>query len=1018
MNALRVVKPSAAPRRASRAFRRYVALLTMLALLPVALLAASSIVLASRQVSGEVNRRVQATAAVSSVFAGEQTSSLAALVHSYATRPSLVAALARGPQGTAAAAPQLHSLATAGLGVTGAFVTDMSGTLTNVDPPSPQVQGHNFAFRDWYRGLAARGGPYVSTAYQTALPGHPLVVGVADHILGPGGRPVGILIAIYSLDAIRGFADQIARAQGISLTITDRAGTLLSAGGGHGLASLSGDPRVAGALAGRSGLLQVSPLLGAGRRGPRELSAYTPVVGTGWTVSASVPQRVAFAGLVRLRDTVLAITAVLVAMLLAGALTVARAQRRRVESELAAGRRERDLSRVLESSGDAFVSIDAAGVVTAWNSRAEALFGWPASSVIGRTLAETLIPVAARQAHLQAMKHYAPQAPSAVVGQRIELVALHRDGREVPVELAVWAHEDGGGFSAFAHDITARISSQAELETARDQAMAASRLKSEFLANMSHEIRTPMNGVIGMSGLLLATDLSVVQRDYAETVSSSAEALLTVIDDILDFSKIEAGKLDVESVPFDLRAVVEESAVLLAARAHEQGLELTCRLDPALPAGVAGDPGRLRQVLLNLLGNAVKFTAEGEVNLSARVAEHSGDADQDPDVVLVELVVRDTGIGMAAASLEHLFDAFAQADTSTTRRYGGTGLGLAISRQLVELMGGTLHATSEPGKGSTFTALIPLALRSVPAVAPELPALAGKRALIVDDNATNRRVLAEMVTGWGASASTASEARQALAALHAAADDRERFDVVLLDLNMPGLDGFDLAHLVRADQRVGDVPLVLLTSSAQRGEAQRAEQTGITAYLTKPVRATQLHKALRTSMGTRPGGAEGPRAAGNRTAGAPQVLPRVPRQGAPADLPGSPPGTGRVLLVEDNAVNQKVLTAVLSRIGYAVDLAANGEQALQHLARGSYDAVLMDCQMPVMDGYAATAELRRREGTGRRTPVIALTASAMAEDRDRCLAAGMDDYLSKPVNMQNLAAALAHWLPAGATVHP
>jgi len=999
-------------RRASRSSRRYVALLTVLALLPVALLAASSIVLASRQVTGEVNRRVQATAAVSSVFAGEQTSGLAALVHSYATRPSLVAALDRGPRGTAAAAPQLHSLATAGLGVSGAFVTDMAGTLTNVDPPSPQLLGRNFAFRDWYRGLATRGGPYVSTAYQTALPGHPLVVAVADHILGPAGRPVGVLAAIYSLDAIQAFAAQIARAQGISLTVTDRAGTLLSAGGQHGLASLAADPRVTRALAGRSGLLQDSPLLASGRRGPRELSAYTPVAGTGWTVSASVPQRAAFAGLVRLRDTVLAITAVLVVMLLAGALTVAWAQRRRVESELAAGRRERDLTAVLESSGDAFVSIDAAGVITAWNARAEALFGWPASGVIGRSLAQTLIPAAQRQAHLQAMKHYTPGAPSAVVGQRVELAALHRDGSHVPVELAVWAHEEGGGFSAFAHDITARISSQAELETARDQAMAASRLKSEFLANMSHEIRTPMNGVIGMSSLLLQTDLTGMQRDYAETVSSSAEALLTVIDDILDFSKIEAGKLDVETVPFDLRAVVEESAVLLAARAHEQGLELTCRLDPALPAAVAGDPGRLRQVLLNLLGNAVKFTARGEVNVSARVAEHPRDDDQDPGAVLVELVVRDTGIGMAPSTLEHLFDAFTQADTSTTRRYGGTGLGLAISRQLVELMGGTLTATSEPGAGSTFTALIPLRPRSVPVAVPPVADMAGKRALIVDDNATNRRVLAEMVTGWGCSASTASGARQALAALHAAADEHERFDVVLLDLNMPGVDGFDLAHLVRADPRVGDVPLVMLTSSAQRGEAQRAERTGITAYLTKPVRATQLHQALRTSLG-----AEQPRAAGDRVAGT-QLLPRVPSQGVAADPPASPAGSGLVLLVEDNAVNQKVLTAVLSRIGCAVHVAANGEQALQHLARGSYDAVLMDCQMPVMDGYAATAELRRRENTGRRTPVIALTASAMAEDRGRCLAAGMDDYLSKPVNLQDLAAALAHWLPAGATVRP
>ncbi len=968
-------------------------------MLPVALLAASSIVLASRQVSSEVDKRVQTTAALSSVFVGEQTSALAALVHSYATRPALAAGQVAGARSKAQVAAQLQSLAAAGHGVSVAFTTDVAGSLTGVQPFAPELLGRNFAFRDWYRGLASSGGPYVSTAYQSALAGHPLVVAVADYIRGPDGRPVAILIALYSPDSIKAFAAELTAAQGITLTVTDRAGTLLSAGGRQGLASLTGDSRVAAALAGRSGLAQYSPVLASGGRGPRELSAYTAVAGAGWTVTASVSHRRAFAGLVRLRTTVLAITAVLVVIVLVGAGAISRGQRRRRESELAVGRRERELSRVLESSGDAFVSLDAAGVIIAWNTRAEALFGWPGREVLGRPLSEVLVPPEQQEAHRQGLAHYTAGTGSSVVGQRVELTAVHRDGRNVPVELSVWAHEDGDGFSSFAHDITERVTAQAELEAARDAALAASRLKSEFVANMSHEIRTPMNGVIGMSGLLLQTDLDGVQREYAQTVCSSAEALLTVIDDILDFSKIEAGKLTVESVPFDLRAVVEESAVLLAARAHEQGLELICRIDPALPAAVQGDPGRLRQVLLNLLGNAVKFTADGEVNVSARLAADQGGV---PGTVLVELAVSDTGIGMAPDNMAHLFDAFAQADTSTTRRYGGTGLGLAISRQLVELMGGSLQVSSEPGAGSTFTVLIPLRLRSL--VEPGMPApaqLAGRRVLVVDDNATNRRVLAELVTGWGCTASTVPGATEALEALRSAAGRDQAYDVVLLDLHMPDVDGYQLAGQIRADPHAGRVPLVMLASSAQPGEAQRAERTGISAYLSKPVRSAQLRQALSTVLGT-----EQPA----RAAGSMALQALIPNQGAAAAGPGSPAASGVLLLVEDNVVNQKVLSAVLTRIGYRVQVAVNGQQALLALEADRFAAVLMDCQMPVMDGYQATAELRRREGTNRHTPVIALTASAMAEDRQRCLVAGMDDYLSKPVNVQSLAATLAHWL--------
>ncbi len=820
-------------------------LLVLFALLPVLLLTGTNRVLTSREVTNEVRARVGTTADVSAMTINQQTSGLADLVSSYADRPSLVAALAGGDTETLddpTVLEHIRNLRSHRAGITGTFVATVDGTVVAVDPPSPGVVGRNFSYRDWFAGVQATGGPYISEAYRTTLAGEPLVVAAVDYVRAPSGEPLGIIAAVYSLDAVRSYATDLAEAQGIELQVTDQRGTLLSAGGGQGLVSTTGDHRVVDALSGNSGIDQAD---GA-------VSAWAPARAAGWTVVASIPEAHAFTGLRDVERLQLGTAALVVLIVLAGVAALQRSRRGRSAAELLSRAREHELSGVLAASSDAFISIDTVGVVTAWNSRAEKLFGWPVEAAIGSKLSDLIIPPERRVSLATSLARHLSENPSVGTGKRIEITAQRREGGTLPVELAVWPHQDGGGYSAFVHDISDRLAAQRALETARDAALSGSRLKSEFLANMSHEIRTPMNGVIGMSELLLRTDLDPEQRSFADTVRSSAESLLTVLNDILDFSKIEAGKLDVESVDHDVRRVVEDTTALLVAQAQKKGLGLTCVVYPEVPAMVQGDPARLRQVLNNLLGNAVKFTATGEVSLVVGLAraEHHG-----LPVELLELEVTDTGIGIDPSALERLFEAFTQSDASTTRRYGGTGLGLAISRQLVELMGGELTVRSVLGAGSTFTVRLPL------------------------------------------------------------------------------------------------VP------SASGGQTE----------------APSTKKA-----------ATGRLAPNGRT----------------------------VLLAEDNVVNQMVACATLEHLGYAVDVVADGAEALAALALSSYDAVLMDCQMPEMDGYAAVAALRLRERDmgGRRTPVIALTASAMASDRDRCLSAGMDDYLSKPLRTEDLSAVLQHWV--------
>jgi PAS domain S-box-containing protein len=644
------------------------------------------------------------------------------------------------------------------------------------------------------------------------------------------------------------------------------------------------------------------------------------------------------------------------------------------------------LASIVESSDDSIIGTDLDGRILSWNVGAEKLFGYTADEAIGKQI--TILFRFDRQAdYLNTLNKVRRQEQI----ERFESVRVKKDGTPIDVSVILSPIRDTlgrlQGVSAIYRDITASKRADAELLKAKEAAEAASRAKSTFLATMSHEIRTPMNGILGMTELVLDSDLTPDQRDSLDLVHLSAESLLSVINDILDFSKIEAGKMEFESIPFDLRETLGETMETLGFRAHQKGLELVYDLGPDVPVALLGDPGRLRQVLVNLVGNAIKFTENGEILVNVERESES------PDAVCLHFSVKDTGVGIPAEQQEKIFEAFSQADGSMTRKYGGTGLGLTICGRLVEIMSGRIWVESQVGQGSNFHFTARLGVQRVvnePAVHLHPAQLRDLPVLVVDDNSTNRRVLTEMLTRWGMKPTAVDGGRAALMALEIAKGIGRPFALILLDGHMPEMDGFTLAGEIQNHPELVRTTIMMLTSADHLGAATLCRERGISAYLVKPIRQSELLAMICRGM----------------------QVPQEPTEGPRTSMaPANTNTRSRVLVAEDNIVNQALARRLLEKRGYAVSVVKDGRAAVEAVKHERFDVVLMDIQMPDMDGFEATAAIRRHEQlTGVRVPIVALTAHALKGDDERCLAAGMDAYISKPIRQEDLYVTIENML--------
>lgn len=674
---------------------------------------------------------------------------------------------------------------------------------------------------------------------------------------------------------------------------------------------------------------------------------------------------------------------------LLGVIGISRDITRRDEFQKILRDSETRLRTIVETAVDAIIVCDDHGIIETFNPAAQQIFDYSAEEAVGKSI-HIIIPEWFREEHDQKIRHFRESNRDSLDTRQMETQGSRKDGTLMPIELSISVMRVDGKlkFAAILRDVTQRKLAEEELLKSREQALQAAQSKAQFLANMSHEIRTPMNGIIGMTGLLMDTQLDEEQQDFAQTIRNSADTLLTIINEILDYSKLEANKMKVERDDFNLRDLVEDLVELLAPKASESGLEMYCIIPPYFPEDLRGDPVRIRQILTNLIGNAIKFTDEGEIVVGVSIREETS------DTVGFDLYVRDTGIGIPKEKQESIFESFTQADGASTRRHGGTGLGLTISNQLANLMGGIITVDSEPGRGSEFRVFLKIEKQPGKRRRTLTPReLKGKRVLAVDDSVTNLKIVRENLSSWGCLVETAGSGQEAIDILK---HPQACFDLVLMDFHMPLQDGRHTALSIRELPSLNQIPIVLLTSAGPQATSEIPEGL-FTAILPKPFRKRNLCRTLCRCLAP---------------VGEDQLAGRTTRAdesavgGVSVDL-----NTLKVLLAEDNLVNRKVLSKMLERIGCQLDCAEDGLEALEMVRKHRYDLVLMDCQMPRMDGYEATREIRNLEATSgrQRIPIVALTANALEGDRQKCLDAGMDDHLPKPVKAQTLRDTLVEW---------
>ncbi len=917
-------------------------------------------------------------------------------------------------------------------------VTDRHGRITAATDEA--AIGVDASAHGWFQAGRARHAHHIEDAAPSFLGDGSLAVTMSNPLLDRSGEFQGVVVVQVGLSVLEDLVahrvislqSQMGTSETLEWQILNKEGTVIADSvlrqEGNSNLRLLGLPSAELVGLGLAGYVEehhrrrnIDVITGYARsKGVPEFS------GLEWAVLVRL-DRDAIVAPIREKLTILAVTGMLVFGPMLGLLLWSMKRMKdeylRAEGDLLERRRmEQKFRWLLDATPDAILIADRSGRIVLVNQQAEALFGYSRKELIDRhieTLLEGPPQGGIEMAPDRRLAEHVGDPRLRALGMGADLTARRKDGSEFSAEVSLSPldtqdTQEGAFVISAIRDVTPRRQAEEELRRAKREAEAATQAKSAFLATVSHEIRTPMNGVIGMAGLMLDTALTPEQRDYADTIRRSGEHLLDIINDILDFSKIEAGKLDLEVIDFDLRTLVEDVGALLAESAHAKGLEFGLLIQANVPTALRGDPGRLRQILTNLIGNAIKFTDFGEVLVQVGL---DGPAAAGPvEDVLLRFEVRDTGIGLTPEQRASLFQPFSQADLSTTRKYGGTGLGLAICKELAAMMQGTIGVETAPGRGSCFWFTARLAHQQ-PGVVQSQSAWAGlehRRVLIVDDNAANRTILEQQVRSRGMSAESASDGEEGLARLRAAVQAGTPFDVAIIDMQMPKMDGWTLARRVKADPAIRGVRLVMVTSFSQRGDAQAAQQAGFDAYLSKPVRQGQLYDCLSLVLGSRPASPDAPGSA---------PVPLITRHTVTEVQARC---RGRVLVVEDNFVNQKVAAKMLEREGYRVDVAANGREALEAVARVPYALIFMDCQMPEMDGFEATRRIRVREATEgsgeaprdgtfgtaehaarRRVPIIAMTANVLQGDREKCLEAGMDDYVAKPVRREELRAVLA-----------